>query len=37
MTGYETPNVYKVYPGDHEGNQASKHELFKCKEKSECI
>lgn len=36
VTGIETPNVYKVYPADHEGNKASKKPIFKCKEKSDC-
>jgi len=34
LTGCETPNVYKVFAGDEEGNKKSKHPFIKCKEKS---
>lgn len=36
ITGCETPNIYKVYEADANGNKISSKILFKCKEKSNC-
>jgi len=43
IADWETPNIYKVYPGDAEGKRMKFHPdgskakaLFKCKEKSTC-
>jgi hypothetical protein len=36
LTGCETPNVYKVYAGDHEGKKTGHEPIMKCKEKSSC-
>ncbi|CAD8113117.1 unnamed protein product [Paramecium sonneborni] len=34
LTGFETPNVYKVYPANDQGKKKKQKALFKCKEKS---
>lgn len=37
VTGCETPNLYKVYAADANGERVGKQKpIFKCKEKSEC-
>ncbi|EGR29704.1 scramblase family protein, putative [Ichthyophthirius multifiliis] len=37
LIGYETPNVYKVFPADANGIQQGNNTIFKCKEKSSCL
>ncbi|CAD8211947.1 unnamed protein product [Paramecium pentaurelia] len=34
MIGFQTPNVFKVYAANDQGQQIEQKELFKCKEKS---
>ncbi|CAK67138.1 unnamed protein product (macronuclear) [Paramecium tetraurelia] len=34
MIGFQTPNVFKVYAANDQGEQIEQKELFKCKEKS---